>query len=195
MGDYGNAAADIRHQFKGYLIYDIPGSRFGPKWLSHGWQVNSNLALRTGKPVVIKASSDTSGTLEGTQRANIVGDPLAGETHDFTTGQSLRWFNPAAFVNPDNGTFGTMQKDSVFGPGFASVDLSMFRSIPITERVRAQFRVEMFNVFNRVNLAQPSAKVGSSLGLIGSTSGASSGQPGIGAGEPFNMQLALKILF
>jgi hypothetical protein len=37
--------------------------------------------------------------------------------------------------------------------------------------------------------------VGSSLGLIGSTSGASSGTPGIGPGEPFNMQLALKILF
>jgi hypothetical protein len=53
----------------------------------------------------------------------------------------------------------------------------------------------MFNIFNRVNLAQPSAKVGSSLGLIGSTIGASSGLPGIGPGEPFNMQLALKILF
>jgi hypothetical protein len=53
----------------------------------------------------------------------------------------------------------------------------------------------MFNVFNRVNLAQPSAKVGSSLGLIGSTLSASAGQPGIGPGEPFNMQLALKLLF
>jgi hypothetical protein len=88
-----------------------------------------------------------------------------------------------------------MQKDSVFGPGFASMDLSLFRNIPIKERLRAQFRAEMFNVFNHVNMAQPSAKVGSSLGLIGSTIGASSGQPGIGPGEPFNMQLALKLLF
>ena len=194
-GDYGNAANDIRHQFKGYLIYDIPTARIGPKWLSGGWQVNSNMTFRTGKPVLIKASSDTSGTLEGTQRANIVGDPFAGETHDFTTGQSLSWFNPSAFVNPPAGTFGSMQKDSVFGPGFASVDLSVFKNIPIKERLRAQFRVEMFNIFNRVNLAQPSAKVGSSLGLIGSTFGASSGLPGIGPGEPFNMQVALKILF
>ncbi|HTA42691.1 MAG TPA: TonB-dependent receptor [Bryobacteraceae bacterium] len=194
-GDYGNASYDIRHQFKGYMVYDIPGSSWGPKWLTHGWQANSNLYLRTGRPVLIKASSDTSGTLEGTQRANIISDPFADETHDFVTGQSLRWFNPAAFVNPASGTFGSMQKDSVFGPGFASVDFSMFKNIPITERVRAQFRVEMFNVFNRVNLAQPSAKVGSSLGLVGSTIGASSGQPGIGPGEPFNVQLAMKILF
>jgi len=195
LGDYGNASYDIRHQFKGYLIYDIPSAPIGPKWLTSGWQVNSNLLFHTGRPVLIKASSDTSGTLEGTQRANIVGDPFASETHDFTTGQSLRWFNPAAFVNPPTGTFGSMQKDSVFGPGFGAVDLSIFKSIPINERVRAQLRIEMFNIFNRVNLAQPSAKVGSSLGLIGSTYGASVGVPGIGPGEPFNMQLALKILF
>jgi len=195
MGDYGNASYDIRQQLKGYLIYDIPAAPIGPKWLTSGWQANSYMYFRTGRPVVIKASSDTSGTLEGTQRANIVGDPFAGETHDFTTGESLRWFNPAAFVNPPTGTFGSMQKDSVFGPGFASVDLSIFRNFVIRERIRLQFRAEMFNVFNRVNLAQPSAKVGSSLGLIGSTLSASAGQPGIGPGEPFNAQLSLKVLF
>jgi Carboxypeptidase regulatory-like domain/TonB dependent receptor len=194
-GDYGNASYDIRHQFKGYFIYDIPGVSFGPKWLTHGWQANSNLYLRTGKPVVIKASSDNSGTLEGTERANQVGDPFQGLNHAFTRGQNLRWFSPAAFVNPPVGTFGTMQKDSVFGPGFANVDVSVFKNIPIKERLRAQFRVEMFNIFNRVNLGPPSAKVGSSLGLIGSTLGASSGQPGIGPGEPFNVQVALKFLF
>jgi outer membrane receptor protein involved in Fe transport len=194
-GDYGNSTNDVRQQFKGYLIYDIPGLRAGPKWLTHGWQLNSNLYLRTGRPVIIKASSDNSGTLEGTERANIISDPFQGLTHAFTPGQSLRWFSPAAFVNPPAGTFGTMQKNSVFGPGFASVDLSVFKNIPVKERFHAQFRAEMFNIFNRVNLAQPSARVGSSLGQIGSTIGASSGQPGIGPGEPFNMQLALKLLF
>jgi hypothetical protein len=196
MGDYGNAANDVRQQFKGYVIYDIPGASFGPKWLTHGWQVNSGLYLRTGRPVLIRAASATSGTLEGTERANIIGDPFQGITQAFTPGQSLRWFNPAAFVNPATGSFGSMQKDSLFGPGFASVDFSVFKEVPLVkERVKAQFRVEMFNIFNRVNLANPSARVGSSLGQIGSTVGASSGQPGIGPGEPFNMQLACKILF
>jgi hypothetical protein len=194
-GDYGNASYDIRHQFKGYVIYDIPGAKVGPKWLTHGWQANSNLYLRTGRPVLIRAASDNSGTLEGTERANIVGDPFAGLDHKFTTGQSLRWFTPSAFVNPPIGTFGSMQKNSVFGPGFANVDFSIFRNISIKEKLRIQVRAEMFNVFNHINLAQPSARVGSSLGLISSTLGASSGQPGIGPGEPFNMQFAVKILF
>ncbi len=88
-----------------------------------------------------------------------------------------------------------MQKNSLFGPGFESVDLSVFKNIPIKERLKIQIRAEMFNIFNHVNLANPSARVGSSLGLIGSTAGASAGQPGIGPGEPFNTQLAIKILF
>jgi hypothetical protein len=195
MGDYGNAANDVRHQFKGYLVYEIPGTAWGPKWLTHGWQVNSLTYLRTGRPVTIRASSATSGTLEGTERANIIGDPFAGVDNSFTKGKTVRWLNPAAFVNPPAGSFGTMQKNSIFGPSFATVDFSVFKNIPIKERLKAQFRVEMFNIFNHVNLAQPSARVGSSLGLIGSTLGASSGQPGIGPGEPFNVQLALKFVF
>jgi hypothetical protein len=48
---------------------------------------------------------------------------------------------------------------------------------------------------HRINLAQPGSRVGGGLGRIGDTIGDSRGSPGIGPGEPFNMQLALKILF
>ncbi len=193
-GDYGNASNDVRHQFKGYLVYDVPAPKWGPAWLVRGWQTNSLLYLRTGRPVTIRAASATSGTLEGTERANIVGDPFAGVDHTIVPGQPVRWFNPAAFVNPPSGQFGSMQKNSVYGPGFATVDLSVFKNIPIREQLRAQLRLEMFNILNHVNLGSPSTRVGSSLGTIGSTVGGSS-QPGIGPGEPFNMQVALKLLF
>jgi hypothetical protein len=53
----------------------------------------------------------------------------------------------------------------------------------------------MFNIFNRVNMAQPGSRVGGGLGKIGDTIGDSRGSPGIGPGEPFNMQLAWKFLF
>jgi hypothetical protein len=109
-------------------------------------------------------------------------------------GQAVRWYNPAAFVNPAAGQFGSMQKNSLYGPGFATIDFSVFKNIPIRERLKAQVRAEVFNIFNRVNLGNPSARVGSSLGIIGGTVGGA-GQPGIGPGEPFNMQLALKMVF
>ena len=111
------------------------------------------------------------------------------------TGQSVTWINRTAFVNPASGSFGTVARNSVDGPGYASVDLSVFKAIPLRDRLRAQLRLEMFNLFNRVNLAQPGSRVGGGLGRIGDTIGDSRGSPGIGPGEPFNMQLALKFLF
>jgi hypothetical protein len=56
-------------------------------------------------------------------------------------------------------------------------------------------RVEFFNLFNRVNLAPPSGTIGGGFGQSSDTAGDFYGSPGIGPGEPFNMQLALKILF
>jgi hypothetical protein len=60
----------------------------------------------------------------------------------------------------------------------------------------------MFNVTNRLNLASPGPTQlgnaytgGSSFGQVGATIGAGNYAPGIGPGEPFNTQLALKIIF
>ena len=193
--DYGNSDLDVRHHFTAYLIYDIPGSSHGPSWLSHGWQANSNLSVRTGEPFTIHASSDTSGTGENTDRGVQVGDPHANVSHALISHTYVQWINPAAYANPAEGSFGSVARNSVYGPGYSSVDLSFFKNTPITERIRSQFRAELFNVFNRTNLAPPSGYLGGGLGQSSDTIGDYSGSPGIGPGEPFNVQLALKILF
>ena len=193
--DYGNADLDIRHHLSAYAIYDVPGSARGPEWLSHGWQVNTNMLFRTGEPFTIHASSDTSGTAENTDRGDQVGNPLVSISHALVSHSYVQWINPSAYANPANGSLGTVARNSVYGPGYGSVDLSVFKNTAITERVRSQLRVEMFNIFNRINLAPPSGYIGSGLGQSSDTIGDYSGSPGIGPGEPFNVQLALKILF
>ncbi len=77
------------------------------------------------------------------------------------------------------------------------MDLSLLKNTPIyKERVQAQFRVEMFNVFNHVNLAQPvNVFASGAFGWSTSTIGVSYGAPGIGSGEPYNTQLSMKIIF
>jgi hypothetical protein len=77
------------------------------------------------------------------------------------------------------------------------VDFSVFKNTKVGEWVTTQFRVEMFNLFNRLNLAAPGDGfcTDSQSCAIGTTIGANYGAPGIGAGEPFNTQLALKIIF
>jgi hypothetical protein len=194
-GDYGNADYDVRHHFNAYLIYDIPGTRFGPRWLTHGWQANANLTFRTGMPFSVHASSDTSGTGENTTRGNQVSDPYAGVSQALVDHNPVQWINPNSFVNPANGSFGTAGRNSLRGPGYGDVDLSFFKNIPIKERFHAQLRVEMFNLFNRVNLAPPNGYIGGGFGQSGDTIGDYSGSPGIGPGEPFNTQLALKFIF
>jgi hypothetical protein len=193
QGDYGNSDFDTRHNFTALLNYDVPGaSRL--KLLANGWALSSLLSFHTGPPFTVFSSSDTTGTGEGVQRADQIGDPFAGVSHAFSSG-GVTWVNPAAFTNPAPGTFGTSPRNGYYGPGFASVDFSIVKNTKITERINTQFRIEMYNLFNRINLAAPSSGLGGGFGVSSDTIGDYNGAPGIGPGEPFNMQLALKIIF
>jgi Carboxypeptidase regulatory-like domain len=196
-GDWGNANSDIRSHFAAYLNYAIPSLPEGPKVLTQGWEVNGILKFQNGQPVNVLTGQDNSGTAEGEDRASITGAATTGnesvQSHAYA-----QYLNPNSFAVPTSGTYGNMGRNQVVGPGFGDVDLSLIKNIPIyKERVRAQFRVEMFNVFNRINLAQPLNNLGygPAFGWSTSTIGVSYGAPGIGSGEPYNTQLALKILF
>jgi hypothetical protein len=203
-GDYGASDYDTRNTFVGFVNYEIP-SFSGPERLTHGWQVNSIITLKGGEPINLLTGTDTSGTNEFSQRPDQVGNPFAGVSHNVQNVEGSRyvqWLNPAAFADPAPGTWGNFRRNSIYGPGFATADLSLFKNTAITERVNTQFRVEMFNITNRLNLANPgplqlgnNATGSGSFGQIGSTIGAGNYAPGIGPGEPFNTQLALKIIF
>jgi hypothetical protein len=194
-GEYSNSDYDVRHHFSGFFLYDVPGSSHGPSWLSHGWQLNTNLTLRTGFPFTIHASSNTDGTGENGTRGVQVGNPFQGVSHALVDHNPVQWINPNAYANPAQGSFGTVARNSAVAPGFGDVDFSVLKNIPISEKFHAQFRAEFFNLFNRVNLAPPSGSNGSGLGIASDTIGDFNGAPGIGPGEAFNMQLALKIIF
>ncbi len=192
-GDYGNMDFDTRHNFTAALNYDLPlASRWKP--LLNGWALSSLLSFHTGQPFTVFSSNDTTGTGEGEQRADQIGDPYAGVTHAFSK-SGVSWLNPAAFADPAPGTLGTSPRNGYYGPGYGSVDFSVVKNTKITERIGTQFRIEMFNLFNRTNLAPPSGSNGSGVGITADTIGDFNGAPGIGPGEAFNLQLALKIIF
>jgi hypothetical protein len=210
QGDYGNSDFDTRHNFTGLLTYDLPEASTW-KLLRNGWQLSSLLSVHTGQPFNITTNVDTTGTGEQVQRVNLIGDPYAGVSHAFNVA-GVPWINPAAFASPAPGTFGTLPRNFLYGPGFGDVDFSVVKNTKITERIGTQFRVEMFNLFNRKNLAPPSSGCGvkdpmsplpadrvclasSGLGVTADTIGDYNGAPGIGPGEAFNIQLALKVIF
>ena len=186
--EYGSGDFDTRQNFTTYWTYDIPGSSHGPKILTHGWQVSSLWSFHSGQPF-----SETRPGL------NQIGNPYAGVSHTFAkTGEP--WYNPAAYCAPGPGCAGTTSllgnvgRNQLVGPGYADVDLSVIKNIPITERIKLQLRAEMYNMFNRINLASGPGSVGGN-GLASDTIGDFNGAPGIGPGEPFNLQLVGKIIF
>jgi hypothetical protein len=75
------------------------------------------------------------------------------------------------FFDP-NAPFGNVQRNLLTGPGQKNVDISLIKLIPITERLRGEFRTEFFNAFNWVNYANPVSNIalGNSFGRIISTS-------------------------
>ena len=193
--EYGSSDFDERHNFTAFFSYDVPGSSHGPKWLTSGWQISSLISLHTGQPFNFNA---------GTQRPglNQVSDPFSGVNQSFSVANGgEQWINPAAFCVPGAvGCVGTtdpngnLSRNKFYGPGFADVDLSVFKNIAVTERLRIQLRAEMFNIFNHKNFATGAGSVGSN-GVVNDTIGDFNGAPGIGPGEPFNMQIAAKIIF
>jgi Carboxypeptidase regulatory-like domain/TonB dependent receptor len=191
--DYGSGDFDTRHNFTSFFTYDVPGSSHGPKLLTHGWQVSSLLSFHSGQPFNFPGPDPS-----GTQRPglDLVSNPYAGVSHSFSKNlggePGEQWVNPAAFVavvGPGN-----VGRNAFTGPGFADVDLSVIKNIPLTERFKLQLRAEMFNLFNHINLASGAGAVNSD-GTVRDTIGDFNGAPGLGPGEPFNLQIAGKIIF
>jgi outer membrane receptor protein involved in Fe transport len=198
-GDYGPSDFDNRNIFVASISYEVPGSDH-MRALTKGWELNSLMTFHGGLPFSVYSSADTSGTNDGNQRANLVPgvNPYQGYRKG---GVGLNWLNPAAFVDAPANTWGTTGRNAFIGPGYGDVDFSVFKNTHIWERVTTQFRVEMFNLFNRTNYApplednfNPSITYDNGLSLF-TTIGSFNGAPGIGSGEPFNTQFALKIIF
>ena len=98
------------------------------------------------------------------------------------------YLNPAAFVTPAAGFFGTCAPRAFHGPGIQNVDLSLFKSFAFSETRRLEFRSEFFNALNHANFNNPSASItAASLPSFGKTFSTVT--------DPREIQFALKLYF
>lgn len=205
-GDYGNSDFDTRHNLTALFSYRLPSPSKHATRIMDGWEVTSLLSFHTGQPINITTANDSTGTNENVQRPNLVGDPFAGISHHFDK-NGVQWINPAAFALPDPGNFGNLSRNKFYGPGYGSVDFSVVKNTKLAERVTMQLRFETYNLFNRINLAPPNTNLllgrsafagpnaSNGFGQSTDTIGDYFGAPGIGPGEPFNTQFAVKLIF
>ncbi len=197
--EYGNSDFDVRNTFTGYFNYDIPAFH-GPERLTHGWQLTSGFSFHGGTPFTVTATKNVSGNGDNADRAvQVIGNPVASVSHSIvrpTDGSPyVQWFNPDAFVDPAPGTYSPTRRGQNYNPGYQDFDLAAIKTTAITERVKIQFKANMYNLFNHTNLQPVGFPTTGSGGTVSETIGPFLGNPTIGPGEPFNTEFALKVLF
>jgi hypothetical protein len=191
-GKYNRAAersidpTDVSQRGTISLLYELPFGRGQQGWnrLIGGWQINTIGIMQTGIPLVVRGANN--------QRADRPDSTGVSAKLDQRSAQ--KWFDTTQFVNPTPFTFGNVGKtlSNVRAPGTVNWDLSFIKNTRITERVNIQFRTEMFNFLNHVNLGIPNTSF--SPGPDGRNQ---SGAFGVitSARDARTIQLALKLLF
>jgi hypothetical protein len=195
---YSSAAWDIRHNLVGSFVYDIPfgrGKKFGNSLskpvssLLGNWQVNGILTLHTGNPFTLRSNgcvgvwANCFPNLVPGKNPNAA--PAGGRSPD-------HWFDTTAVVpisalsSPANITEGNLGLQSNTSPPTKTLDFSIFKDFPFTERWRLQFRAEGTNLFNTPQFSTPDNNAqDTNFGVVTST------QPG----TERHLQLSLRLMF
>ena len=175
----GVAGYDRTHNLQLYGFWELPfgrGKQFANEGilskLVGGFQVGGVLSAMSGTPFnVVQGTAGNlnapgSGQMPDLVKPNvqIFDDNLKGALPTGANPASYQYFDRAAFaaVNIPAGQpqrFGTAGRNILRGPGFFNTDLSVFRTIGITEGINLQFRAEALNALNHPNFGNPGADV------------------------------------
>jgi hypothetical protein len=198
--NYGPLPTDIASNFEATAIYELP---FGKtkRWVSTGkatnivggWQISTVFSDFTGRPFSVVANNNLN-AIGSYQFANCIGTPKQ-------LGTVLQWYDPSSFAAPSATAFGSCGQNVLRGPGLLNGDISIQKSISVTERWNAAFRVEMFNVANTPHHASPgfnsstgttSANNVQNSAFMNITQIANTGRDGI---DQRTLRLSLKVTF
>lgn len=186
--DWGLSPFDVRNQAAINGSYDLPFGR-GRAFLGHyqgwqeklvsGWTVSGITTLQSGYPFSPQLGFNP--TNNGDTRNPIRPSYNPAFTGNIIVGTPNEYFNPNAFMIPASGTYGNVGRDTLIGPGLATLDLALMKNTSLSERMHLQFRAEFFNILNRANFNTPNAVVFTSssaapsptAGVISSTSSTS----------------------
>ena len=195
--DHAPSDFDVRHRFVFSAIYELP---FKGNRAVEGWQFSLINQLQSGNPLTIIDTNNSTGVTNA-MRPNILGAVPVGIG---SASNGHPQYFPALTCTPALPTagclfqvpagFGNLGRNTIVGPGFENLDLALYKDTRITERLKAQFRADTFNIFNHPNFAQPnrvaSTAPGNTFGQIVAT------RAPIGdAGSSRQIQLALKLIF
>jgi hypothetical protein len=198
--EYGRGAYDQPYNSTTSFVWSLPFGR-GRRWGSNmpaaldavagGWQLAGIAVATPGEAVTLTYAPATSFQVSGIQqdfrgannyRPNVTCDPYAPAGEQSIT----NWFNKTCVVVPTDPSqpFGNAARNTVRGPNFWAVDFAAVKQVRFSGDARVEFRVEAFNLFNRVNFAPPNGvRTSGGFGTITATY------------DPRQVQLGVKLLW
>lgn len=176
--NYALSSFDARQRLVVSYIYQLPFGK-GRKFLNNvsspanavigGWGLEGITTFQKGFPLGFSVTPNILSTyaFQGTERPNVtagcgkaysgsIGSRLGG------AGSAKTYFNKSCFTIPADFSFGNEPRtdNTLRTPGTDNWDMSLFKDFSIHENMTLDFRVEAFNLFNRVQFGSPNTQVG-----------------------------------
>ena len=154
---------DTPHNWVVNAIWDVPSTRASHRAvqaLLNGWQLTGIGTMRSGQPLTVFIQNNWSRSqwspsispTSGLDRPDLAPNRSVG---DAVLGRPDQWFDPSAFVLQPQGTMGNSPRGAFRGPNLRTVDVSALKRVELHGRSRLDVRIEIFNIFNRANFANP----------------------------------------
>lgn len=167
-GERASTDFDVRHTFTNNFVFELPFGK-GRRWLSSGgagsaifgnWQLSGITVARAGRPVNITISRTAAAQPDQNSRSIQRPNAVAGVSVEGNQQGSAGFLNPAAFAAPAFGVYGNAPRNAGRGPGLLQFDTSLAKSFAIREGHKIDFRMDVFNLFNRSQFGQPDGNLG-----------------------------------
>ncbi len=206
--DHASGDIDVRNNLSADAVYSLPDLKGSHGWvhaLLGEWQASSIFQARSGLPLNVTLES---GFFAPPFRPDYIGggsNYLAGAHWPDSS------LNPAVYAVPADYnqtlTVGTLGRNTARGPAFYQWDFSAMKFFPLSEKMKLQFRADLFNILNHPNFANPDTGLCSAIALPTATAGPvctpnpNFGRSGstisslVGTGTSRQAQLALKLIF
>jgi hypothetical protein len=166
--NYGNADYDIRNNMSADFVYTptFHSGNAAVRNILGGWQVSGKIFWRSGLPFSVTDGNTALGNFGGTLLGTYSGTGGAAQTSCGAAAAITPCVNANAFVNAADPnfsnytSFSTQTRNQFRGPHYFDMDLSLYRTFKLKERLNLSVGMQAFNLFNHPNFNLPDNVLG-----------------------------------
>jgi hypothetical protein len=156
--DWGRPETGRSHIYNASLIWLLPSLEnrsAAVRGILGDWELTSIVGAGSGQPFTAYVGSlpGLNGGPSGTGYTDNQRPNRTGESCRADSALDEQIINPAAYtINAFRlGTIGNAGRGDCTGPGYFQTDVGIYKNFTLTDRVKLQFRWDIFNLFNNTN--------------------------------------------